>query len=117
MRKAVTRKDASKDIEKSHRGEIEVLESVQKMSPFISFHYSYKEISSVNGQTQIRSKEKRFVNGKFESEEFEGTLGGHVYERIASDMQKYFFNQMDAFLKPFSMFLPFGFRDDKKNRE
>jgi hypothetical protein len=115
MRKDVTRKGASKDINKASKGEIEVLEPTQKMSPFISFHYSYKEISSVNGQTQIRSQEKRFANGKLESEEFEGTLGGHVYERMVSDMQRHFFNQMEAILKPFSMFLPYVSKDIEKN--
>ena len=113
MRKDITKKGISKDIKKADRGEIEVLEPAQKMSPFISFHYSYREISSTNGQTHIRSKEKRFANGKLESEEFEGTLGGHVYDRMVSDLQRQFLNQMEAFLKPFSMFLPFAPRDRK----
>ena len=115
MKRDVARKDANRMIEKTNKGQVEILEPVQEVPPFLNFHYSYKEISSVNGQTHIRSKEKRFVNGKLESEEFEGTLGGHVYERMVSDMQKYFFNQMGAFLKPFSMFLPFVSRDNKKN--
>jgi hypothetical protein len=115
MRKDIVRKDTRKDLEKGNRGEVEVLEPVQKITPFFSFHYSYQEISSVNGQTHIRSKQKRFANGKLESEEFEGTLGGHVYDRMVSDMQRHFFNQMEAFLKPFSMFLPFLSRDNKKN--
>ena len=113
MREDVTRKGAGKDIKKTIRGDIEVLEPTQKMSSFISLHYSYKEISSVNGQTQIRSKEKRFANGKLESEEFEGTLDGHVYDRMVSDMQRHFFNQMEALLRPFSMFLPFKPKDRK----
>ena len=117
MRKDITKKGINKEIEKTARGEIEVLEPVQKMHPFISFHYSYKEISSMNGQTRIRSKEKRFANGKLESEEFEGTLGGHVYERMVSDMQRHFVSQMEAFLKPFSMFLPCGPRDRKDERK
>ena len=117
MRKDITEKGTDKDIEKADRGKMEVLEPWQRMFPFISFHYSYKEISSVNGQTHVRSKEKRFANGKLESEEFEGTLGGHVYERMVSDMQRHFFNQMEAFLKPFSMFLPFGSRDRKDERK
>jgi hypothetical protein len=115
MRKDIARKDTRKDLEKTNKVEVEVLEPVQKMSPFISFHYSYKEVSSFDGQTRIRSKEKRFANGKFESEEFEGTLGGHVYDRMVSDMQRHFFSQMDALLKPFSMFLPFRSRGDKKD--
>ena len=117
MRKNITGKGVNKDIEKANRDEIEVLEPVQKISPFISFHYSYKEISSINGHTHIHSKEKRFANGKLESEEFEGTLGGHVYDRMVSDMQRHFFSQMEAFLKPFSQFLPFGARDRKDERK
>ena len=117
MRKDITGKGINKEIGKATKGEIEVLEPVQKSSPFISFHYSYKEISSINGHTHIRSKEKRFANGKLESEEFEGTLGGHVYERMVSDMQRHFFNQMEALLKSFSMFLPFGSRDRNDERK
>ena len=113
MRKDITKKGINKDIEKADRDKIEVLEPAQKMSPFISFHYSYREISSINGRTHIRSKEKRFANGKLESEEFEGTLGGHAYDRMVSDLQRHFLNQMEAFLKPFSVFLPFASRDRK----
>lgn len=57
------------------------------------------------------------MNGKLESEEFEGTLGGHVYERMVSDMQRHFFNQMEALMKSFSMFLPFGSRDRNDERK
>jgi hypothetical protein len=114
MSKDIARKDADKTIEKTKKGEVEVLEPIQKSTPFFSFHYSYKEISSVNGQTRIRSKKKQFVNGKFESEEFEGTLGGHVYDHMVSDMQKYFLNSLDAFLKPFSALLSLGSKNIKK---
>jgi hypothetical protein len=114
MRKDITKKGTGKDIEKSSRGGIEVLEPAQKTSPFVSFHYSYREISSVNGRTRIRSREKRFADGKLESEEFEGTLGGHVYEDMVSGMQRQFLNQVEAFLKPFSLFLPFGPRARRK---
>jgi hypothetical protein len=117
MRKEITKKSINKDIEKANRGDIEVLEPVQRMWPFISFHYSYKEISSIHGHTHIRSKEKRYANGKLESQEFKGTLGGHVYDNMVSDMQRHFVNQMDALLKPFSMFLPFGPRDRKEGRK
>ncbi len=113
MRKDIAQKGASKDIEKADRDKIEVLEPAQKTSPFISFHYSYREITSINGRTHVRSKEKRFADGKLESEEFEGTLGGHVYDRMVSDLQRQFLHQMEAFLKPFSMFLPFAPRDRK----
>ncbi len=67
MRKDITKKGINKDIEKADRDKIEVLEPAQKMSPFISFHYSYREITSINGRTHVRSKEKRFADGKLES--------------------------------------------------
>ena len=114
MSKNIARKDADKLTEKADKGEVEVLEPMRKYTPFFSFHYSYKEISSVNGQTHIRSKKKQFVNGKFESEEFEGTLGGHVYDHMVSDMQKYFLHQIDAFLKPLSTLLSFAPKNSKK---
>lgn len=114
MSKDIARKDADKTIEKTKKGEVEVLEPIQKSTPFFSFYYSYKEISSVNGQTRIRSKKKQFMNGKLESEEFEGTLGGHVYDHMVSDMQKNFLNCLDTFLKPFSALLSFGSKNSKK---
>ena len=114
MSKNIDRKDSDKAIEKTKKGEVKVLEPIQKSTPFFSFHYSYKEISSVNGQTRIRSKKKQFMNGKLESEEFEGTLGGHVYDHMVSDMQKYFLNSLDTFLKPFSALLSFGSKNSKK---
>jgi len=117
MRKDIVKKGINTDIEKWNEGEIEVLKPVQKMFPSINFHYSYREISSMNGRTKVRAKEKRFANGKLESEEFEGTLGGHVYDGMVSDMQRYFFNQMEALLKPFFMFLPFGSKHRKDSHK
>ena len=114
MSKNIARKDADKMIEKADKGEVEVLEPIQRMTPFFSFHYSYKEISSVSGQTHIRSKKKQFVNGKLESEEFEGTLGGHVYDHMVSDMQKHFLNCLDTFFKSFSALLSFRSKNSKK---
>lgn len=107
-------KDVDRTIEKTNKGEVEVLEPMQKSTPFFSFHYSYKEISSVNGRTRIRSKKRQFMNGKFESEDFEGTLGGHVYDHMVSDMQKHFLNYLGTFMKPFFGLLPFGSKNSKK---
>ncbi|NPV04507.1 MAG: hypothetical protein HPY67_07235 [Syntrophaceae bacterium] len=113
MPKEITKKGTDGQIESTKGREMEVLEPQQRVFPFISFHYSYREISSVNGLTRIRSKEKRFTDGRLESEEFEGTLGGHVYGDVVSGMQRQFLRQVEAFLKPFSMMLPFGPKDRK----
>jgi len=104
-----------KDIKNKERQEIirgktgkaiEVLNPVRQASPFVSFRYSYKEVSSDGVNTLIKSKEKSFENGKFKSEEFEGTLPGSVYTNMAAEMQRLFMDQITAVLKPFSMFLP-----------
>ena len=113
----------TKDLDKKNKGEIfrnqgnqdiEILNPVQNASPFISFHYSYKEISSGGGQTHIRSHQRSFENGKFKSEEFEGTLPGNVYLNMVGEMQKIFFNQLSVLMKPFAMLLPFASRDKEK---
>ena len=86
----------TRDIEKtpteiakySAKNDIEILEPVKKAHPFISFHYSYKSVSSMGGKIHIKSKEKSYENGKFQSEEFEGTVDGHVYSNMVGEMQK-----------------------------
>jgi hypothetical protein len=50
--------------------------------PFVHFHYSYREISSVNGRTRICAKEKRFADGK-RIGRVRGTLDGHVYDDMS----------------------------------
>jgi len=91
--------------------EMEILDPVQRMNPFISFKYSSREISSTGGKTYVKAKEKSFVDGKFKSEEFEGTLDSNVYSNMVGEMQKLFFNQLSALMKPFSLLLPFVSRD------
>lgn len=112
----------SRDIRKKKSGalsdsraakDIEVLKPVHRASPFISFRYSCKEISSDGVNTHIRSTEKSFTDGKLRSEEFEGTLPGSVYAGMVGEMQTLFLNQLKTFMKPFSMFLPPG----PKNRD
>lgn len=101
----------AKDIEKSQTEivksstgkDIEILDPVKKSHPFISFRYSYKSVSSIDGKTHIKSKAKSFENGKFQSEEFEGTMDGNVYSSMAGEIQKRIWGQVVAFLKPFRL--------------
>ncbi len=111
----------SKDIVKKDKGEVagrngrdvEIVDDTPNPFPFVSFRYSYKEISSDGVNTRVRAKKKSFENGKFESEEFEGTLPGNVYSNMVGGMQNLIADQLKALLKPFSMFLP---PDSKKNK-
>ena len=94
-------------IEVQNKKEVEVINPLQRLMPFVSFQYSYKSISLENGKTHIESREKRFTNGKLESEEFSGTLNENVYFRAADEMQKFFSSQLENFFRSASMLLPF----------
>jgi hypothetical protein len=100
-------KITDKDVQREEIGDVS--------NPFISFRYSYRSMSCFNGKTHVKSKEKRFENGKFESEEFEGTLDGNVYNKNLQAMQKDFFQMVNAFMKPLSLFFP-GFSKDKDTK-
>jgi hypothetical protein len=101
----------TRDVEKSQteiakysaKNDIEILDPVKKAHPFISFRYSYKSVSSMGGKTHIKSKEKSFENGTFQSEEFEGTVDGNVYSNMVGEMQKRIWSQVAAFLKPLGL--------------
>lgn len=114
MRRALDKKNASEVVNHPENCEIEILDPLQKASPFISFRYSCREISSSGGRTRVRSMEKSFENGKFKSEEFDGILPGDVYVSMVGEMQKLFLNQLTTLMKPFSMFLPSGSKDKKR---
>lgn len=108
MIKDILQQHKNEIIRRTGKKELEVLEPLRKPTSLLNFRYSYKEVSSYNGKTHIKSKEKRFENGKLESEEFEGTLDHDVYFNMVGGMQKHFLNQMMALMKNFSMLLPFG---------
>ena len=114
MDKNLVKKNRNEVVQKPEDHDVEVFNPMGKAFPFISFHYSYREISSGEGQTYVRSRERSFENGKFKAEEFEGTLPGSVYLNMVGEMQKVFFNQLSALMQPFSMFLPFVSKDKEK---
>jgi hypothetical protein len=97
----------------SDMNDIEVIEPSRNANQFFSFQYSYREITSVGGKTHIKSKDKKFADGKFTSEEFEGTTDQSIYNSLFDNMQRNFFGQMLSLLKPFSLLLPLN-ADDKK---
>ena len=97
---------------RTKRNDLEIIEPSFFQNPFFSFKYSYKSISSFCGKTHIKIKEQRFENGKFETEEFEGSTDGNVYSNLISEMQNYHLNQISTLLKSWSsFFLPFSTKD------
>lgn len=75
--------------------------------PFFSFSYSFNEITLVDGQTRVRSRQARFVDGKLETEEFDGTASGDVYTNAVAESQRLLAEQTSFLLRQFSQFLPF----------
>jgi hypothetical protein len=90
----------------AREGEVGFPAPMSPPSGFFTFRYSSTEIFSQGGQLHVKLKETRYQDGRLKSEECEGTLDHQAYERIVSDAQNYFLNQMTGFMR--LMFAPFG---------
>lgn len=92
-------------------GELMVAEKTQPglptPFPFFGFSYSFREITLVDGQTHVRSHETRLVEGRLQTEEFEGTLNGAAYAQAVAETQRLLTEQTTFLLRQFSNFLPF----------
>ena len=88
-------------LEKQDQEENDVINPLSFCSPFLSFRYSYRSMYSDGINTHVKAKERRFENGKIESEDFEGTMEQSVYNQVAKEMLRYLTMQVDFFLRPF----------------
>lgn len=75
--------------------------------PFFGFSYSFHEITSEDGRTRVRSRQARLVDGKLQTEEFDGTLGAAAYAEAMARAQRLMAQQTSFLLRQFSNFLPF----------
>ena len=57
-------------------------------SGFLSFQYSYSEVSLRDGRTHVRSNKTRFADGKLTREAFEGELDGDAYHQMVNEAQR-----------------------------
>jgi hypothetical protein len=89
------------DLGKQDRDESDIINPMSFYSPFLSFRYSYRSIYSDGVNTHVKAKERRFENGKIESEDFEGTMEQSVYNQVVKEMHRYLAMQMNFFLRPF----------------
>lgn len=81
---------------------------------FFTFRYSSTEIYSEGGDIHVKTRETRYQDGRLTSEECEGTLDRRAYERVVSEAQGYFLNQVGNFVKLlYSPFSSRSRRDDK----
>jgi hypothetical protein len=91
------------ELEKQDREENDVINPMSFFSPFLSLRYSYRSMYSDGANTYVKAKERRFENGKIESEDFEGTMDQSVHNQVAKEMYRYLAIQMDFFLRQFSL--------------
>lgn len=78
-----------------------------------TFRYSYTEISAQGGDAHVKRRETRFEDGKFVTEECEGTVGRDAYDRMVEQTQQVFIEQMNQAMKMFYLpFAPRGRRDE-----
>lgn len=68
---------------------------------FVSFQYSYTEVSSRDGRTHVRSNKTRFADGKLTREAFESELEGDAYGNLVEETHRHM-------LRSLSWFLPWG---------
>ena len=94
---------------------------VQKYSSpfgFFSFQYSYREATNLDGRVRLKTNDTRYVNGRLESEEFEGVLErGPSFYDLHLELQRRFQEQAMSFMK--SLLFPFFplFRPQRKDQE
>jgi hypothetical protein len=72
---------------------------------FLSFRYSYTEITAEGRTARVRSHRARYENGKLESERFEGEIDRGDYERKLAEAQSRFEEHTREMVRSvFSMF-------------
>jgi hypothetical protein len=74
---------------------------------FYSFRYSSRTMTFSGGRTYVRASEKRFENGRLESEEFEGEMDSSVYFDNVENMQRQFMEVFQSFFKPLTSLMSF----------
>lgn len=84
----------------------EMVQQAPWPGPFFSFQYSYAEIWSQGGKTQVKSRTARFEDGKLSTEAFEGELSGNAYENAIGELQRHMFDQTMAMMRSLTWFLP-----------
>lgn len=106
----------ARPVRKIESDAVDVLTPTTRSSPFLSFHYSYTEMSVLGGKARVKSRNARFEDGKLTSETFEGELERSAYDKSVSDAQRQIGDQTAQILKSLSLFLPF-FRTHRPDRD
>ncbi len=101
-------KTGERALRKVEKNALEVIGPAARPNPFVSFRYSYTEISALGGKAHVKSRKAHFEDGKLTSEAFEGEFDRTVYDQMVSDAQHYVLGQAALFLKSLASLLPFS---------
>ena len=72
---------------------------------FLSFSYSYTEISSAGSTARVKSRRTAYENGRLASEQFEGELDRASYDRLIGEAERHFTGQAAFLLRSLFPFL------------
>jgi hypothetical protein len=81
----------------------------------VSFRYSYRSIETTGDRAHLKASERRFEDGRFEAEDFEGTLEGGAYVKAVQELQRRLVQGMTALLAPIAP--PWLSKADERDRE
>jgi hypothetical protein len=85
---------------------LDVPEPAPAPSGFLSFRYSYTEVTAQGDRTQVKGRRVRLDNGRLNSESFEGELGADAFATAARRVQEQVLAQSGGLLNPFAWLLP-----------
>lgn len=72
---------------------------LEARGPWISFHYSFTEVSGTGATARVRSKRASYENGRLRSESFEAELDPDHAERVLFEAQRRFSEQVALFVR------------------
>ena len=88
------------------RSVIESIEPTRRGGPFVSFQYSYAEVSSQGGRTRVKTRKSRLEGGEVTTETFEGELDAGIYEQVVGSLERQMLDQATMMMRSLSWFLP-----------
>ena len=83
---------------------VATIEPASPGNPFLSFRYSYTEISAAGRTARVKSRKARYEDGKLTTEVFDGELDRSAYDRMVSEAQCHLLGHAGLFAR---WFLPF----------
>ncbi|HVO88303.1 MAG TPA: hypothetical protein VMV45_07165 [Casimicrobiaceae bacterium] len=80
--------------------------TIADSSSWLSFRYTYTEISARRGTAHVKRRETRLENGIMSSETIEGTLDGAAFDALARNVRDQIARQTQLLMNPLLWFLP-----------